>query len=74
MVRVQIRRDHPFDLHEPLPAEIRLTVSHGEEGAGERRRPRKTWRRVIGVTTNTVPGALCSPQMKVCSSWGAVAA
>jgi DNA-binding transcriptional regulator YhcF (GntR family) len=58
MIRVNVNRDEPTDLHEQVAAEIRRAIADGEANPGERLPPARDLAAVLGVNTNTVLRAL----------------
>jgi GntR family transcriptional regulator len=58
MLRVNVDRDEPTDLHEQVAAEIRRAIADGEAKPGERLPPARDLAAVLDVNTNTVLRAL----------------
>ena len=58
MLRVNVDRSEPLELHAQVAAEIRRAIAEGEATPGERLPPAKDLAAVIGVNKNTVLRAL----------------
>jgi len=58
MLRVNVDRTEPTELHEQVAAEIRRAIADGEAKPGERLPPARDLAAVLRVNTNTVLRAL----------------
>ena len=58
MLRVNLSRDDPAELHEQVAAEIRRAIAEGEAAPDDRLPPARDLAAVLGVNRNTVLRAL----------------